>query len=354
MNKLLKLLKKTQSNWSIKDPQNWLKFRQLLVVGLVFIQNQTLWANQELSISRAPASSYVQNDNTEAGTTQISLSQNFWEDPDGILKSMKDNYQQILDQEQFQSQWGIEPIGQQRKDDPQENQRYFRKMMAKYFNKKYFKPKIKRAGKYVEENIKEDVKEQQLKQQELQQEQFNDEMQIAAQKQQESVSPINKESQTDKNNKDLGIVDELIATQSTLKVSRTVRLKLRAKPIKKQMIFVLQNPYIDYETRLSPDEQTIITGREFIDLGLNAQFTYSQKRDEGSTVQANINKNIMPGLWTSVQYDKNNDTSIWQANIDKSITENLLARVSSSQDDNAMAFSSQSNRTVQLLFGKSF
>lgn len=112
--------------------------------------------------------------------------------------------------------------------------------------------------------------------------------------------------------------------QADVGLSQNVKFKFRAKALQGEGKIRVENPWFDYETRYKVFENNLATSasKNFKTIGFKASADYSVT-------------------------DKN-----WATNFDQKITEEVTARVSSVQSNSEMAFSSDSDRVLQLLYSK--
>ena len=123
----------------------------------------------------------------------------------------------------------------------------------------------------------------------------------------------------------VGQVQKALKPNAEAQISKRIKLKFKARVLQQKAIVRVDNPWVDYNSEINADGQ----------------------------VQMNMHKDIKSlGVKTNVQYQLSEET--WVATVDRPLNAQWTARVSSSQTDKDMAFSEDSNRTVQLLYNLSW
>lgn len=123
----------------------------------------------------------------------------------------------------------------------------------------------------------------------------------------------------------VGQVHKALRPSSEVGVSETVKVKFKARVLQGNASMTVVNPYVDYVTTAEMD----------------------------GTVRMNLSKEIKPiRARTGVDYTVTART--WVIYVDKKITDTISAKLSSAQSDQAMAMSSESDRTVSLHYNLSF
>ncbi|GAB4014308.1 MAG: hypothetical protein Fur0010_12260 [Bdellovibrio sp.] len=123
----------------------------------------------------------------------------------------------------------------------------------------------------------------------------------------------------------IGQAQQALRPNAEAALSPSVKLKFKAKVLEGKAYLIVDNPFVDAQAQINAKgEASMNVKRSFASLGVNTEIDYQVT------------------------------TETWVAKVDKSITSNLTARVSSSQSQQNMAFSSDSNRTVELVFGMPF
>lgn len=120
-------------------------------------------------------------------------------------------------------------------------------------------------------------------------------------------------------------VQAALKPNTTATISKNVRLRFKARVLRGKIFMKVENPYVDYRTDFS------LSGKVSMKAGRTIQSI-------GAKAEAN--------------YDVNNKR--WVALMDKAITKELKARLSSQQSDRSMAFGKNSDRTLQLLYNKTW
>lgn len=107
-------------------------------------------------------------------------------------------------------------------------------------------------------------------------------------------------------------------------MSQNIKFKFRARAIQGEGKVIVENPWLEYETKYKVfnNDLSSSAGKSFKTIGFRASADYQ-------VTQKN-----------------------WATNFDQKITETLSARVTSNQSSKNMAFSSESDRIVQLLYSQ--
>ncbi len=255
-------------------PQYWAWGPSLVVFGALFL---SVSAHAQ-GPGRFPAT-YVQSDMDP--TPDMLDEQPLVEDDSGVLDSMRQNFNRWQNQETYADQWNLESTGLFVGPDEGQKKSYFQRMMLKYIDKR-FSGELKR--------------------------------------QQEDPSTGHHGLQQ------VATINNVIQPSGGMNMGQGVKLKLRARPIQGRVFLLIQNPIMDYETKVSLDGRVIMSANRSIDfLGVKA----------------------------GVNYDMHYHA--WEAHVDKTLTETLMARASSSgQSDRVMAFENGSNQTYQLIYSTPF
>ncbi|MEI8346055.1 MAG: hypothetical protein WCG27_01210 [Pseudomonadota bacterium] len=126
--------------------------------------------------------------------------------------------------------------------------------------------------------------------------------------------------------KKMETVQKAIAPNATVPVSKTIKVKFKARVLQGKAMMVVDNPYVESNTTAS------LAGKKI------------------NTEAAKDLKAI--GVRTSVNYDVTE--GIWVAALDKKLTETISARISSTQNKRVMAFTSEAERRYELSYAKGF
>ena len=109
------------------------------------------------------------------------------------------------------------------------------------------------------------------------------------------------------------------------RLSKDVKLRFKGRVLQGEGSLFVENPYVDFRTSFE------IGGSTHLNV----------KRDISSLrLETNMNYNITAGKW--------------EASVEGPLTESFKARISSSQDDDEMIFSDQSDQRLEFRFHKNF
>jgi len=123
----------------------------------------------------------------------------------------------------------------------------------------------------------------------------------------------------------LGQVEKALQPKAEASITSNIKIKLNAKVIEQRIFLLVDNPFIDYETKV----------------------------DNHGRVEMKMGKNIESiNVQSEIRYDIAGDK--WVAEVVRPINSNLKAKISSSQDDNTMMFTKNSDNKVELIYNKSF
>lgn len=123
----------------------------------------------------------------------------------------------------------------------------------------------------------------------------------------------------------IGQAQEALRPSAEASIAPSVKLKFKARVLEGKAYMIVDNPYVDAQAQVNAQgEASMNVKRSFASLGVTTEVDYQMSSDS------------------------------WVARLDKSITSNVTARVTSAQSQQDMAFSSESNRTVELVFGMPF
>ncbi len=123
----------------------------------------------------------------------------------------------------------------------------------------------------------------------------------------------------------VGQFQKALKPNTEARISKRVKIRFKARVLEGKAIVRVENPWV------------------------KTSATTSLK----GTTEVKMSRDIKAlSLKTSVRYRV--DQGNWVAVVDRPLTENLAARVSSSQKDENMAFSKDSDRRIEFLFNKSF
>ncbi len=125
--------------------------------------------------------------------------------------------------------------------------------------------------------------------------------------------------------KKVGEVQTALKPQTRVGITKTIKLKFKARVLSGRAIMNVENPYVD----------------------ANATYSLSGK------AHVNISKDFKElGVKSAVEYDVKNGQ--YFAYVDKNLTDSIRARISSSQSDKDMAFSENADKRLELLYGIGF
>lgn len=123
----------------------------------------------------------------------------------------------------------------------------------------------------------------------------------------------------------VGQAQKALKPQTKVQLGSRTKLRIKAKVLQGKAFVIVNNPYVKHETTVRVNGKVKMNfKRELKDLGM----------------EANIDYRVKDGEWT--------------AYVDKGITKNVIARVSSEQNDKTMAFTKNTNRTVELMYSHRF
>ena len=123
----------------------------------------------------------------------------------------------------------------------------------------------------------------------------------------------------------VGQLEKALKPNVEAQISKRIRIKVKARVLQAKAIVRVDNPWVESNTEI------------------NAK----------GDVQMNFKKDFdKVGVDTNLQYQVNEGSYV--AWVDKKLIENWVGRVSSSQSDKEAIFTSNADKTVQLLFNKSF
>jgi hypothetical protein len=123
----------------------------------------------------------------------------------------------------------------------------------------------------------------------------------------------------------VGQVEQALRPNAEAEISKNVKVKLRARALQGKATMVVQNPYIEMNSSINlSGEATVFVGKKLEALGVDTALDYQ----------------VSEGVWV--------------ARIDKALTNTVTARVTSSQDDDAMAFTGKSDQTLQFIYSAPF
>lgn len=123
----------------------------------------------------------------------------------------------------------------------------------------------------------------------------------------------------------VGQAQKALSPNAEATILPSVKLKFKARVLQGKAFMIIDNPYVDAVAQIN----------------MQGEASMNVKRQFASV-----------GMATEVDYQVSTET--WVARVDKSITDRITARVSSAQSQNDMAFSNESNRTIELVFGMLF
>jgi len=123
----------------------------------------------------------------------------------------------------------------------------------------------------------------------------------------------------------VGQAQKALRPNAEAQIFPSVKLKFKARVLQGKAYMIVDNPYVDAQAQINmKGEASMNVKRQFASLGVA----------------------------TEVDYQVSSES--WVARVDKTITNRITARVTSAQSQKAMAFSNESNRTVELVFGMPF
>lgn len=123
----------------------------------------------------------------------------------------------------------------------------------------------------------------------------------------------------------VGKVHKALRPQTTASITDNIKVRFKARVLQGKIIMKVENPYLEYESSVNADGRVRMHAKkDFKQLQLKASMDYDAMEEE------------------------------YVARVDRPLTQKLTARVSSAQNHRKVAFSGQSNKTVELLFNHSF
>ncbi len=243
-----------------------------LLFGLV-----ALSFSQNINASIRFPASYLQSD--MGPVPDMITGEILQEDDSGVLDSMRQNFEHWQAQETFADQWNLESTGLYVFPNQNEKRAYFQRMMLKY----------------VDKRVSGELKKQQ-----------ND--------------------PTNPNMQQVATINNIVQPAGGMVLGHGVKFKIRARPIQGRVFLIIQNPIMDYETKMSLDGRVIMSATRNIE---------------------------SLGIRSGINYDMHYHS--WEAHVDKQLTETLMARASSSgKGSDQVAFESGTNKTFQLIYSTSF
>jgi hypothetical protein len=197
------------------------------------------------------------------------------EDDAGVMRGVKDSINEWQEKEEFKKLWDLESIGVYKTPTTSEKSSFLRQKALHYADKR-LAGEIKNA---------------------------------------EPGSTLKK----------LDTVQKALTPSSTVPVSKTVKVKFKARVLQGKAMMVVDNPYIDYQATAKVDGKVHMeTAKELKALGMR----------------------------TSIRYEVNE--GIWVAAVDKKITETVNARVSSQGPNNRMFFTRDTERRFEMTYSSPF
>jgi len=261
-------------------------FKQLLNSTLLIMAIMSFASAQELTLSaldpyaKAPVrhpSNFVPADDIEPTPyfeNKLWVEKAFVADNEGVLNGMKSQIQSWQDTEEYAKNWNVYSTGLY--NTPESESR--KKMLSSGFLK-YADKRLAGEMKDAEEGS--------------------------------TMATMSKAHQA-------------LRPQANVGVSQNVKIKFRAKALQGEGKVIVENPWLEYETKYKVFNNNLSTsaGKSFKTIGFRASADYQVT-------------------------DKN-----WAANFDQKLTEKWSTRLTSAQTNKEMAFSSESNRIIQLLFSQ--
>jgi hypothetical protein len=122
----------------------------------------------------------------------------------------------------------------------------------------------------------------------------------------------------------VGQVQDALRPNATVELLPSFRFRFRARILEGQASVLVDNPWVD------------------CDAMVNAK----------GDIEVNLRKDLYWGVSAGIHYKI--DDGEWETHIQKPLARNLYGRVTSLQRDSEMAFSNQSDATVQLVFSQPF
>jgi len=124
----------------------------------------------------------------------------------------------------------------------------------------------------------------------------------------------------------VGQAHQALRPKTKVQISKNIKIRLKARVLQGKAIIKVENPYVEYETRLyaSSGSVKMFLKREFASIGVT----------------------------TNIDYDVTGET--WIAAVNKPLNERWNARYTSSQSDSEMAFSEHSDQRYELLYSLPF
>ena len=260
-------------------------FKQLAFVSLslafstvAMAQHLSLEAlNPYSKIQNRQPSNFVPSDDVQQAPffeNKLWVEKAFAQDNEGVLAGMRGNIQSWQDTEEYAKYWNLQTIGLYNTPESDVRKKMFEKTMLKYADKR-----LTGEMKDAEEGS--------------------------------PMASVNK-------------AQRALRPQSEVGVSQNVKFKFKARVLQGEGKVIVENPWIDYETRYKVFGNGLYTSasKNFKTIGFKTGADIAVK-------------------------DKN-----WTAFFDQKITEEVSARVTSSQASNQMMFDSASDSVFQLMYSK--
>lgn len=290
---------------------NCLKFSQILLLAILSITAFSSWA-RDLSAdqlnpyyigdSRAP-SSYVANVELEDQPIEniIWLERTFAEDDAGVLVEMRDNLASWAATDEYAKVWNLKSTGLYNTPDMQERKKFINQRILRYIDKRI-------SGE---------------------------------------IRHAKKGSGWAK----VGSVQKALKPNTTVKVSKYFKLKIRARVIEGKIIFDLRNPFFKLESYVKLNGSVATHAeKEFKSTGIKTTLDYQM--NEG-TMAANAVKEFKSiGLTTALNYEVKQGR--WIASIDKKITKEVGARLSAERTGFISLYDDKAIQVLQFYFNHAF
>ena len=255
--------------------ENALKWRRILLLVSVFCAG-FIQVEEEASWERNPAG-FIPDEGFETPPPRDKhwMTKIFVEDNAGVMKSIKYNIEKWEELEEYSRRWNLYSSGLYKTPGRDQKRRYLEKRLLKYADKR-LSGEIKRA----EEGT--------------------------------TLKSIQRAHQA-------------LRPSAKARLSKNVKLRLKARVLQGEARLLVENPYVDFQTRFKLGGSTNLNiGRRIS--SLNARTSVDYAIDEGR----------------------------WQACIERPLGSSLKARITSSQSDKEMIFTDQSEQKAELIFYREF
>ncbi len=303
-------------------------FRVCLIFGHLFLAAQAQ-AECQAVVSGTPQSDMdVCQEEVQDGL--------FDQDQNGILEQGRQRVDGYIQNDTFQAQWGMPANQFNEALAPEDQRRDVSRTFGRYLNTRYVRPTGKQAQKAVKSDFKGEKR-----------------------KSTRTPSNVSPEAGSEARPAPVPSKADMAAAKlvqfvqsgvdSNVGGMKDTKLTVRAKPHKKSMTFVLRNPVVDYEFRVSDKDRGMRAHRNIPLVQVATEVTYTKDNDGNSLLQANMTKKVTHALSANVNYNKAEQDRWWNTSLDQQLTDKISARVGSQFRPNTAA-----DRSIQLIYGSSF